>query len=395
MNVLFLANSFPSPDKKNAGPFNLRAVHNLRADGMQVEVLHTRSWKPWRKPMEVYEIEGVKITAISLPYFNKLPAFLLGLNLAIYKKIFLQLYASAFRKGRFEVLHSVGAGHAGVLASALSKAFNVAHVAQCIGSDVNIWLPRFKDSIGFRNWQNYVDVFTCNSIELKNQVNRLYPGADARVLYRGVNLKEFHPDLSKRKNEYVQVSFLGGLLPKEIKPYGPDQKGGVTMLRSWIDAVKSEPAFPGILKYGGPGVNKERVAEIIGDDPSKYRIDVIGHMDRKQVFEFFQESDIVVLPSKFEGLPNVAMEAAASGCALIGSNVGGIPEVILHGKNGFIFQHDEPAELTGHLLSLLKDRPLLHRFQEESRHFMEVRFDSKQFAEEYIALYKEVSRKRK
>ncbi len=138
MNVLFIANTFPSPDQKHVSPFNLRAVSNLKAAGVQVNVLHLRSWKPGRPVKKSYEIDGVNITAISLPFYAQLPGRLKALNILLYKKLFARQIKKVMNMRSIHVIHSVGAAHAGVVAAYLSKQWGNPHIAQCNGSDVNI-----------------------------------------------------------------------------------------------------------------------------------------------------------------------------------------------------------------------------------------------------------------
>ena len=62
------------------------------------------------------------------------------------------------------------------------------------------------------------------------------------------------------------------------------------------------------------------------------RVIVTGHLDLpEQVAEHLSLCDVYLQPSLWEGMPNALMEAMASGCGCIGSDAGGIPEVIEHG----------------------------------------------------------------
>lgn len=390
MNLLFIANSFPSPDKKNAGPFNLRAVQHLQKAGMNAEVFHLRSWSPGKKFSDTYMLDGVKVTAISLPYYVGFKPGLLSWNLLVYKKMLTALYGKKIQEGKFDVIHSVGAGHAGIIASEISKKYNIPHIAQCIGSDVNIILPEIYKNTGVKGWEKDVKVFVSNSIELKNKVLELYPDADSRVIYRGVNLKEFYPAANGQNHEEVIVSYIGGLSPKETKPFGMDQKGGITLLNAWKKLREVNPSLKAKLMFGGPNVKEDVVNGLLQKDSRELGVQVVGHMDRQAVSEFFRKSDVVIIPSMFEGLPNVAMEAAASGCALIGTKVGGIPEVIMENKNGFLIHKKNENQLADRLQKIILDKELLDSCKIESRKFMEEKFDSAQFAEGYISLYREV-----
>ncbi len=394
MRVLFVANTFPSPDKLNTGAFNLRGVQNLLKAGVDVKVVHFRSWSPKKKVISHYPIDGVEVTAIALPYFVGLSPRLLSANLWLYRKMFDGIFKKYFLKNT-DIIHSVGVGHAGIICGFIARKYGIPHVAQCIGSDVNIILPQIAKFAGVKGWNKGVDIFVGNSKELRDHIHKLYPSSRAEVIYRGVNLHEFHPVQEPKNGQknYITVTYLGGLSPKETKPFGMDQKGGITLLKAWEKFKQDNPASNASLQFCGPNVNSGIIASILQKDPSSIQVNVVGPMDRKKVASLLQQSQIVVLPSMFEGLPNVAMEAAASGAALVGTKVGGIPEVIMEGRNGYLIDRKDADQIADKLSQLINDQNILSSFQKESRRFMEERFDSRQFAEGYINIYKELTRK--
>jgi alpha-maltose-1-phosphate synthase len=93
--------------------------------------------------------------------------------------------------------------------------------------------------------------------------------------------------------------------------------------------------------------------------------DVAAYTERWH--DLFRTSEILVLPSYAEAFGLVLQEAAASGLALIGSRVGGIPEIIIEGENGFLIEPGNGPDLTTSLSRLLDDRPLLKHMRVRSR----------------------------
>ena len=385
--ILFLVNAFPSPDNPHKSPFNFRALKSLIDAGVDIQAVHLRSWSPRRKTVERYQLDGVPVIAVGLPYLVKLPAALISLNLWFYKRLFNRLALKLGRFNEIDLIHSVGAGHAGVVGSALSKEYDIPHIVQCIGSDINLVIPSMKDNFGVKGWEQYVDCFPCNSIELANQVHSLYPKALTEVIYRGVNLREFYPDPSKRAPGTMVFTYIGGFTPKETKPFGIDQKGGVTVLKAWKLVREALPDLPVRLKFGGPAVKRDNVSAVYNGDIAKDGIDVIGQVSKTEVGPLLQSSNVVLIPSMFEGLPNAAMEASASGAALIGSRVGGIPEVIKEGETGFIVERKDEKALADRMLALINNRQLADRMGTAGRAYMEGRFDNAQFASGYMKLY--------
>src|SRR5688572_5836592 len=147
-NVLFLVNAFPSPDGPHKSPFNFRALKSLLEAGVAVQAVHLRSWTPGRKPIQRYELDGIPIIAVALPYYVKMPARLTALNLWFYKNLFTRVLSKIDGSKKIDLIHSVGAGHAGVVGSAVSRKYNIPHIVQCIGSDINLVIPSMKDYFG-------------------------------------------------------------------------------------------------------------------------------------------------------------------------------------------------------------------------------------------------------
>jgi glycosyltransferase involved in cell wall biosynthesis len=74
--------------------------------------------------------------------------------------------------------------------------------------------------------------------------------------------------------------------------------------------------------------------------------------------ELIKSIDILVIPSRYEGMGQVTVEAMASGKPVVGSNSGGIPEVVEHGVTGFIFEGDDLKDFESKLLTLCDSNAL-------------------------------------
>lgn len=72
-------------------------------------------------------------------------------------------------------------------------------------------------------------------------------------------------------------------------------------------------------------------------------------------------SDVVVLPSRSEGLPVVLLEAMAMGIPVVASRVGGIPDLLRHGRTGLLVKPNAPAQVSAGVLRLLQDGDLARR----------------------------------
>jgi glycogen synthase len=115
--------------------------------------------------------------------------------------------------------------------------------------------------------------------------------------------------------------------------------------------------FPGLrLVIAGDGPARrelERQAEELGVEGA---VDFLGWVDPDAVPDIFGTATVVVMPSRREGLPIAAVEAALMGRPIVASRAGGLPEVVVHGRTGLLVEREDPRGLAEAVASLL-DRP--------------------------------------
>ena len=108
---------------------------------------------------------------------------------------------------------------------------------------------------------------------------------------------------------------------------------------------------------------------------------------RDDVDRMISAMDIFVLSTHTEGLPLVILEAMAQAKPVVATAVGGVPEVV---RAGLLYAHEDADMLATHLLALLKDEKLRHKFGVAGQYFAKERFTVAGCAERISAVYKEV-----
>jgi glycosyltransferase involved in cell wall biosynthesis len=108
---------------------------------------------------------------------------------------------------------------------------------------------------------------------------------------------------------------------------------------------------------------------------------------RNDVSHILNAFDIYVQPSRKEGMGVALMEASASQLPLIGSNVGGIPEIIQHGRNGYLFSPGDAGELAGYIQKLALDREARLAMGAHSRSIVEKDFNQERQTERLVQHY--------
>lgn len=111
---------------------------------------------------------------------------------------------------------------------------------------------------------------------------------------------------------------------------------------------------------------------------------------RDDVKAILATTDIFVLPSYSEGLSNALMEAMASGCACVATNVGGNAFLLEDGVSGLLFRPGDRTALQRHLRTLLHDAAARKRLSNEARRRIEERFDWSIVERKYATLFADV-----
>jgi glycosyltransferase involved in cell wall biosynthesis len=113
----------------------------------------------------------------------------------------------------------------------------------------------------------------------------------------------------------------------------------------------------------------------------------LGWVDNAEIDHYYEQCDAIIMPSRWEGLPLVALEAMKNRKPVIASNRASLPELISHGMNGYIFDLERPEELRAILMNL--DKRTLATMGEVGQGIYKERFSSERMNEEFVSLYYE------
>ena len=105
---------------------------------------------------------------------------------------------------------------------------------------------------------------------------------------------------------------------------------------------------------------------------------------------FIKAADMMVMPSKIEGLPGVILEALSCGKPVIASAVGGIPEVVQNDQNGYVINEFEKDEYIAKIKKVLNDAGLRERMRENAQKLIHEEFLMPKIARRFESIYKEI-----
>jgi len=134
---------------------------------------------------------------------------------------------------------------------------------------------------------------------------------------------------------------------------------------------------------------------VVGDGPRRDLFPgALGFLPPSAVHGWYDRASVIVLPSRREGLGNVLLEAMAHGRPVIGTDVGGIPSVVEHGRNGLLIPSDDPDALRGALTQLLADPDLRSRLGSAGRELVRARASWESVTARTLAVYREAVEQR-
>ena len=162
------------------------------------------------------------------------------------------------------------------------------------------------------------------------------------------------------------------------------EKGIFTLLNAF-EKIKDKKLF-----IAGDGPDLEKIKEYINEN-SMNNIELLGFLNAEQVKEHVRKSKFVVVPSVwYENCPYSILETLAMGKPIIGSNLGGIPELVKNNKNGLIYKYNNVDELTEKMNKLFEDKNLADELGKEAKKIAEEEFSKERYYTEIINIYEGV-----
>ncbi len=121
------------------------------------------------------------------------------------------------------------------------------------------------------------------------------------------------------------------------------------------------------------------------------RVIFAGKVDRKELPQYFSKANFAVFPSiKFENFPYSCLEAMSCGVAVIGTNTGGMSEMIQNNESGFVVEPENIDELSEKIVTLAKDENLQKKFGKKSREIILERYSLIEQSKRIVDFFKNV-----
>ncbi len=200
-------------------------------------------------------------------------------------------------------------------------------------------------------------------------------------LIREWDLEEYKDKISIAHRHIIDVDSLKIEKKWEERVFDVGYIGRFSPKKNVMGFLKSVSSLAGDGKkykilLGGDGTEKERSMDFIEKvDLEKY-ITITGWISRDELPSYLNDLKLLIIPSYFEGLPNMMLEAMACGTIVLASRVGSIPDIIEDGKNGFLLDDNSPEAISKGILKIF-ERKNIDDIVQNARSTVENRFSKK------------------
>lgn len=232
-----------------------------------------------------------------------------------------------------------------------------------------------------------IDAFVAMTFEIETGLlNDGFSPAKINRITNFIDTSAFKPisldnknDLKKRrgfKNDKI-VTFSGRFVQR---------KGIIFLLEAWKDIIKDFPEAKLVLLGDGPLLaDMKSVATEIGITHS---VDFLGHVN--EVEAFLHATDVFVLASLQEGMPNSLLEAMACRLPVVATKIGGVVDIIKDSENGILVQPGDSQSLVAGFKKLLRNEKLAAAISKNAYKTIKDHYGLNSISQKYIDLYKKI-----
>lgn len=244
--------------------------------------------------------------------------------------------------------------------------FRTPYVVALRGGDVPGFLPE-KLAVFHKmtNWLTrliwrFSKAVTANSVGLANLANAFYPTRNVDVIPNGVDARFDFKRVNS--NSTFTKSTLNVLTVGRL-----NEQKKVYRLIEVFSRLFNQNSNNIILRIVGDGPQRAQLEELaITNNVMNQSVFFEGWKDRDELIDLYQKSDVLVLASDYEGMPNVVLEAMASSLAIVATNAPGTIELVKTNVNGFLVDRNNLNLFDEYLVKLKSDPDLLKSMQTKS-----------------------------
>ncbi len=292
------------------------------------------------------------------------------------------------KKHSIEILHvhyAIPHAYAAYMAKQmlLEKGIHIKVVTTLHGTDITLVgsHPNYKAAVEFSI--NNSDVVTTVSESLKQDTLRLFSiRKPIHVIYNFIDFTKY-PDIDSPECQRNAIAKENERIIIHISNLRPVKRAEDVIAIFY----KINKKIPSKLLIVGEGPDREKIGHLVRKLDIRDSVLFLGNST--EVNKLLCYSDLFLLPSETESFGLVALEAMAAKTPVISTNSGGLPEVNLQGKTGFLSDVGDTKDMAENAVRILKDLNTLKKFKQNAFEQAK-RFSINQILPAYLNVYKEV-----
>lgn len=328
MKILYINGFVPRENTPMGGIFVTKRIQALRKKGIQVvpyiygieysaavqkylaEVRHIpRQSRPISRQLDVeYRIRMAKMGFAGMVTAQFWPS--------LYRRKIAGMLAEDCEKEQgIDLVHLQWLWPAGAGIRQFCRKSGIPYIVTCHGSEINITMenPRIRKEMLLIMEDAAVVEFISEAL-LRRAKELGYSGKNAAVVYNGIDGCVFEKTYTKKNEESMVVSFAGNLIPVK----------GADRLPEIFRRIYAKHNSSVEFHIMGDGQLRKELEKNMKDLPVVFR----GQVSQQKLAEEFNQTNVLIAPSRSEGYSCVIKEAQACGAVPVGCDVGGIPEAI-------------------------------------------------------------------
>lgn len=306
-------------------------------------------------------------------------------------KVFQWMYTN---RESIDMIHCIKAGPEAVACNLISKMCNIPLVIKIAqdelstreinrGNQVQKIIRNFR-----HNFIGKADYFIAISNEIENNILKNKSNTSKIIrIPNGVDTDKFCAVSFDEKMEIRQklqlpmkdiiILFIGAI----------NERKGIPELLDSLNMINSDNPVRVVLC--GPNlenINFKNTREVLSRENKNIYLDYRGEVDKPELY--MKCADVFILPSHSEGLPNVLLEAAASGLPLVATDIGGSNEIVIDNVNGFLIQVNNKNDIAEKLNKIIINKSIRKEFGINSRSYINDYYSLDIVSEQYLQLYR-------
>jgi L-malate glycosyltransferase len=337
--------------------------------------------QPIRLNMQQPQIFFHEVTVSQYPLFEYPPY---DLALATRMAEVAEIYDLDILHVHYAIPHSVSALLARQMLQAMDKPRRLPFVTTLHGTDITIvgadrsYLPVTRYSIeqsdGVTSISNYLKQRTVQEFAIRHPIEVIHNFVNCDTYKRDAGAAERRREFAS-KDERILV---------HLSNFRPVKR--ICDVIEIFDRVQKK--VPSRLLLMGDGPERSRAEWLVSQKKLRDKVEFLGKVDR--VNEKLSVADLMLMPSEMESFGLAALEAMACEVPTIATDVGGVPEVIEHGRTGFLRPVGDVEKMAEDAISVLSDDKRLREMGHLARWEAQSRFCASKIIPEYEKFYERV-----